>query len=245
MPSFRSRSTDPGDLDGIDFKPFFDMVVGVLFVLLILISAQMFFTQWGSARDPAKVDADEIALAWDEEQRRFILDVADRLRIAGFSVTPDEIARTVAIPLSSVVTIGPDAQPGVDPKLATAGAVLSERLACLRRDAAGSDCLTFNYLALGDLASATRLRGAATPGGIAPDRYSYLLSTVLLGAMLQAAPGLLADSGRPDGATVRAESSVATDGHGSGLGDLAFRFTFRPPPELAASRAPATARQRP
>lgn len=37
----------PSDIDEepFDFKPFFDMIVGVLFVLLILIAAQMFFAR--------------------------------------------------------------------------------------------------------------------------------------------------------------------------------------------------------
>jgi hypothetical protein len=32
--------------DDFDFKPFFDLIVGILFILLIMISSQLFFTQW-------------------------------------------------------------------------------------------------------------------------------------------------------------------------------------------------------
>ena len=41
------------DLDGVDFKPFFDMVVGVLFILLILIAAQLFFSQFQDQSETA------------------------------------------------------------------------------------------------------------------------------------------------------------------------------------------------
>src|SRR3954452_2308857 len=95
----RRPASDPGDLDGIDFKPFFDMVVGVLFVLLILISAQMFFSQWGAAHDPAKQDAEAAARAWEQEQRLFLKDLAERLRAEGFDVSVDDVDRSIAVPL--------------------------------------------------------------------------------------------------------------------------------------------------
>jgi hypothetical protein len=245
MPSLRSRSTDAGDLDGIDFKPFFDMVVGVLFVLLILISAQMFFTQWGSAGDPTKPDPAQVALAWEEEQRRFLGDLAERLRSAGFAVTRDDIGRTVSVPLTSLVSVRPDGQPSVQPSVSGASAVLSGRLACLRGEAKGSECSPFKYLALGELTSVARLRSAPTETGIAADRYAYLLSTVLLGALFQTAPDLLVHSGPVGAPTIRGDSSVLGSGTGPDLaGDLAFRFTFRRPRELMANHVPPS-HQRP
>ena len=57
------------DLDGVDFKPFFDMVVGVLFILLILIAAQLFFSQFQDQSENAAQE--NIEREWREEVSGF------------------------------------------------------------------------------------------------------------------------------------------------------------------------------
>ncbi len=92
--------------DAIDFKPFFDMVVGVLFILLILVSAQLFFSQWQNAASPAETAAREAEakrLRADADVAAFIDELVEALRAAGFSPAVDRLGRSVSIPASQVM----------------------------------------------------------------------------------------------------------------------------------------------
>jgi hypothetical protein len=82
--------------DGSDFKPFFDMIVGVLFILIILISAQMFFAQ----RSMENTDADK--LERNKQIRSFLEDVADRLRMNGFEPGIDLVRRNLTLRLEQL-----------------------------------------------------------------------------------------------------------------------------------------------
>src|SRR5438045_2732124 len=97
----------PGELDdAIDFKPFFDMIVGILFVLLILVAAQMFFTQWGASDERTPQEkAQQVRLEWEREITAFLTDAAERLRARGLQPTIDQVDRTLAVPLADVTRI--------------------------------------------------------------------------------------------------------------------------------------------
>jgi hypothetical protein len=86
--------------DTIDFKPFFDMVVGILFILLILIAAQLFFTRFET--DSPEAQAQQKRAARLVEQELFLISVADTLRKSGFAPVVDRVGNSVSIPLSSV-----------------------------------------------------------------------------------------------------------------------------------------------
>src|SRR5260370_41673002 len=92
--------------DGSDFKPFFDMIVGVLFILLILISAQMFFAQ--HSVEQSADDAKKVSLERNKQIKSFLEDVAERLRKNGFDVDVDLIRRQLVLRLDqfSKPTVG-------------------------------------------------------------------------------------------------------------------------------------------
>lgn len=97
-----------GSSDGsIDFKPFFDLVVGILFILLILISAQLFFSQWGSEPTPEQQAARaeearrQLVVA---DQARFLEQLAGRLGEQGFSASVDKAGQSVAVDTALLMT---------------------------------------------------------------------------------------------------------------------------------------------
>src|SRR5215212_1219045 len=90
--------TTDTESDGSDFKPFFDMIVGVLFILLILISAQMFFAQH-SEQSAVEAEAKKVSLERNKQIKSFLEDVAERLRKTGFDVDVDLSRRLLVLRL--------------------------------------------------------------------------------------------------------------------------------------------------
>jgi hypothetical protein len=226
----------PGELDDvIDFKPFFDMIVGILFVLLILVAAQMFFTQWGEAGRPQQ----QARLEWQREITAFLDDVAQRLRGRGLSVSIDQVDRTIATPLGELVTPGPEQLPRPAPgRVGSLGQALVESLSCLTGGAAPADCPAFRLLHLGQLRTETRVASPSPIAVLSPDRYASLVSTLLNAALLEGAPSLLAISGSAGGPALQPGSSVVPAATAEGIsvpgnlaGDFALRFVFDPLPQ--------------
>jgi hypothetical protein len=233
----RRKSDAQDDIDAIDFKPFFDMVVGVLFVLLILISAQLFFSQWGTSQDSAKDEADQLPLAWEEEQRNFLEGLASALRRRGLESAVDLVDRSVVLPLKQVVAAQPDGRPRLEQQANAALAeVLLQRLRCLEASQAGKNgCPQFKLLILGQLKSEVRLRGQPSAFGYGADRYAHLLSTLMSASLLQNAPELLAWTGAGGGPALRFGSSIApaaASADPSLEGELVLRFAFEKPPSV-------------
>src|SRR5260370_37243844 len=85
--------------DGSDCKPFFDMIVCVLFILLILISAQMFFAQHSVEDSAVDDDAKKVALERNKQIKSFLEDVAERLQKNGFDGEVDLIPRQLVLRL--------------------------------------------------------------------------------------------------------------------------------------------------
>ncbi len=97
---------DGSEQDSVDFKPFFDMVVGVLFILLILVAAQMFFAQWQPQAEvprptPAEIEAQRLA-ALRAETDGFLKHVQSKLAAEGLTATVDALASTITLPLAQL-----------------------------------------------------------------------------------------------------------------------------------------------
>jgi hypothetical protein len=131
------------DEEPFDFKPFFDMIVGVLFVLLILIAAQMFF-----ARHEVEVDraseartAASAADALHAAETKALLDrIATELTVRGFQpvVTYDRRLVSADLPASSETEAA-----------ATLAAALMKTAACAAPDTAGHPgCPAYSTLRL-------------------------------------------------------------------------------------------------
>src|SRR5665213_2788398 len=100
------------DLDGIDFKPFFDMVVGVLFVLLILIGALLFFQSAQSdvtakqaqseAQARQRAEEERTRQEWRTERAALLSFLADHLREHGVEASVDLANASIAIPLDAM-----------------------------------------------------------------------------------------------------------------------------------------------
>lgn len=90
----------PQGSDSIDFKPFFDMVVGILFILLILIAAQLFFSRFESDSPEAQLQQKRAARA--AEQELFLKDVTNALTKAGYPAILDRAGNRITVPLAEL-----------------------------------------------------------------------------------------------------------------------------------------------
>jgi hypothetical protein len=225
----------PSDIDAIDFKPFFDAVIGVLFVLLILIAAQLFFTQWASVpEDNTQERSPPVFLEWERQVSAFLTDFAERLR--GDDLTPavDFVDKSVSLPLSQIARIGPDAWPQINQQPGSIGRLLLDRLHCLPRQAAApsSGCPVLDLLRLGRVNVELRV-GVPGSAELAADRYAEYLRILVSAALIQGAPGLLAVSGSGAAPAIASTSSVIAPEMPPPekllAGDVALRFTFEPP----------------
>lgn len=224
----------------IDFKPFFDMVVGVLFVLLILVAAQLFFTQWAATPSTATQPdrAQKLRLDWEREASTFVEHLANRLRSRGFDVKLDIVDRSMSLPLGEIAQSEPGGSPRVDAAgIGAIGEILSERLRCLPGQSGprAADCPPLTILRLGQMRAEVRLQGAPEQA-LAPDRYARLLAALIQADLLRGAPRLLDATGSGGGPALRMESTLlsvpsASAPNGALPGDFALRFAFEPPPE--------------
>jgi hypothetical protein len=185
----------PSD-EAIDFKPFFDMVVGVLFILLILISAQMFFSQWPSTPSPAE------AAAREAEARRarieadagaFLDELAGALRAAGFSPAVDRLARSVSVPAAEVLG-APDAGrvPANRQALARFGPAVLTVLRCVAGTPRPEACRSGTAVRLARMDLRAQLAGSA---GTTPDGGARLTGLDIAAALFSGAPDLLSLTG--------------------------------------------------
>lgn len=227
--------------DGIDFKPFFDMIVGVLFVLLILVAAQMFFSQWEGKALSARERATQARLEWAREINSLLEFTAQRLRAAGLAAIVDRGDVAVVVELDGTLAVAAERGPTIDQTRAGALAqAVAETLGCLLRQSRPLECPDLKRLRLGQLRIETRLSVAAPIGSLPADRYANLASHLLHAAMLQEVPQLLALTGSAGGPALQPASSIvylptqspgSPASHGS-AGDLALRFSFDTPAEL-------------
>jgi hypothetical protein len=117
--------------DDFDFKPFFDLIVGILFILLIMISSQLFFTQWEKAvPELEKARLSELR----ESEITLLLDkLAARLDKDGLQASVNRPAQIVQV----ILPLAPDAPAGLARAERAAvkllGNALAEVLGCAAR----------------------------------------------------------------------------------------------------------------
>jgi hypothetical protein len=209
--------------DGSDFKPFFDMIVGVLFILIILISAQMFFAQHSME------DADAGKLARNKQIRSFLEDVADRLRKNGFEPGIDLVRRRLTLSLDQLSSSPMAGIPTFsDRQVEAVGRVLSNRLECIfTGPAQPSDCMDWNLIRLGEVQ--VELRPGALPqeSRLSPDRFSQLATTLFSAKLLGSRPDLLSLTGAGGAPLFHFQSLPPLNpvvGSESGLAQFSFIF---------------------
>jgi hypothetical protein len=219
------------ELDGIDFKPFFDMVVGVLFILLILIAAQLFFTRFQSEATPQE----RLEREWREEIAGFLDRFARRLHDKGIEAQLDRANAAVVMPLGEFANAADGGLPRIAAgKTPALGEVLAESLGCVTGPAPRSEgCAQFPLLILSR--ARLELRNGRVPDGpgLPQDRYGRLLESLFSASLLQASPELLRVSGSDGGIALEIASSVGTGpavSAGPLSGDVVANFTFVPPP---------------
>lgn len=216
--------------DGTDFRPFFDMVIGILFVLLILVAAQIYFQQ---AQDETAVNdaAKREAMVRRADIAAFLDAFAGRLRAEGLNATADAEAGAVLLPLRQVVSVGGAGLPSVavdaQEKL---GAPLSAYTACVTQPrSAAVACSNFVRLAL-DLLT-VRVRVGELPSGVLlpRNRFGDLAEALLAAVLLGGEPALIGASNEAGGRVVTFGTAAASPGiSGSEVGgDLVLDFQFQ------------------
>ncbi|MFL6796333.1 MAG: hypothetical protein ACJ8F3_02860 [Xanthobacteraceae bacterium] len=220
------------DAESIDFKPFFDMIVGILFILLILISAQLFFAQHASDETYESQEARRIALERERQTLSFLEEITLRLRTAGLEANVDRFRRAVRLPLQQVLAGSAASVPSFsDPALATLGRVLANRLPCvLAATPRPADCRETGLLQLGAVDAELRPNLAASP--LAPDRYAQLAMTLFSAGLLRAQPDLLALTNAAGTPALRfsgvsASGQPAAAGAAAATGELSLLFVFQ------------------
>jgi hypothetical protein len=211
--------------DGSDFKPFFDMIVGVLFILIILISAQMFFAQ----RSMENTDADK--LERNKQIRSFLEDVADRLRMNGFEPGIDLVRRNLTLRLEQLSSPPTAGIPTFsDPRIEALGRVLSNRLGCIfTGPAQPSDCKDWNLIRLGEVQVELRAGVPPKESTLSPDRFSQLATTLFSAKLLSGRPDLLSLTGAAGTPLFHFQSlPPLNSGSGGPSGLVQFSFVFEP-----------------
>ncbi|MDP2801186.1 MAG: hypothetical protein Q8O26_04805 [Phreatobacter sp.] len=226
------------DDDVIDFKPFFDLVVGVIFILLILIAAQMFFAQQqGDTAQSRSEQAEELARR--AEAMRFLDDLARELSRNGFEADVDRLGLAVVLPARTLVAgnSGPScARPTVDREAAARfGRALAGKLACVgtgavHRESCPAFALRGSANMIAELQTPT-LGADATPGPV-----QRAMALDLAAAIFSAEPDLLAlrtaDRGLlidPAFGVRAVPDAAARGGEACGQLRLGFPLLARPP----------------
>lgn len=222
--------TPQSETDVIDFKPFFDMIVGILFILLIFIAAQLFFTQWD---DPvARERARQLAYQWQHQAASLLQDIADSLRRRGVSAQVNTTAQSVTVPLSELMDVSGNGAVRIDARSEAVGKVLADRLGCIsgQRNRVPEGCPDLNLLRLSGIRGDARVNGIPTGTSLSGERYAYYLSTLLGAEFLRGAPELAALTGSGGSPALRITGTSRESKEGGALqGDLEFTFSFEPP----------------
>lgn len=189
--------TMDSESDGSDFKPFFDMIVGVLFILLILISAQMFFAQSAVEQSTADNDAKRISLERNMQITSFLEDVADRLRKNGFDVDVDLVRRQLALRLDQFSKPAVGGIPKFsDERVEVLGQILSDRLGCVFISSlTPRDCMDWKRLQFGEVQVEVQTGALPAETALSPERFTQLVTTLFSAALLGIRPELLSLTG--------------------------------------------------
>jgi hypothetical protein len=219
--------------DGIDFKPFFDLVVGLLFILLILISAQLFFSQWAppDKLQPAKSEA----FLWDEEATAFLRDAQNRLNAGGFSTGIDPLRRSVAFQLSDILEGNGTLQAIRADRIASLARMLQETGLCLDPSVVQNtllSCPGYTQLKRGRVLTTLWLE-SGNLSGLSPEESARMISLQVISGLINAEPALLKFRGTdaapyvhitPD-SRVRQSQLRWVGGSPAGIVEIRFEFS--------------------
>lgn len=221
-----SRSSE---LDGVDFRPFFDMVVGILFVLLILVGALIFFqqTQDGVTGSPEQSELKR----WRLQRSRFLERLTSDLQARGLPARADTAGGTVLVALDGLVQADGSGLPRLKaPAVAGLAGALTPAVGCVSVPRASDPpCPDTDLLSLDGLSVQVRL-GATPPDAALPrDRTARFLAASLADAIYGGATSLLRASDRTGGAAVGFDDGTVGDGRDGTPGDVALVFGFAKP----------------
>lgn len=219
------------ELDGVDFRPFFDMVVGILFVLLILIGALIFFqqTQDGVTGSPAQSELRR----WRMQRNAFLERLVADLQARGLAARADTAAGTVSMPLDGLADLAGAGLPRIKAAaVADLAGALTPALGCVSVPRASAPaCADTDLLSLDGLSVQVRLGETPADAALPRDRAARYLSTSVSNALYTASPALLRASDRVGGAAIAFDDGTVGDGRGAGPSDLALVFGFAKPPQ--------------
>ncbi len=220
--------------EATDFRPFFDMVIGILFVLLILVAAQIYFqqvqSQGGAAKRNAALRQAEIA--------SFLGVLAERLRSEGIQAVADTEGSAVLLPLRDIMTVDGAGLPQVEGvRAGPLGATLLGLTACVTEPRSPDlSCSGFGRLHLDVLGIDVRVGALPVATALPRDRFEAVAGALLSASLLRGAPGLIGASNEAGGRVLEfshglagaAAAGGAQDGAIGGLGgDVVLDFTFR------------------
>lgn len=178
------------ETDQVDFKPFFDLIVGILFILIILISAQMFFAQ--RAAEKAVTDPQtRLRIERDKQIENFLEAVAQRLRDDGVAAQSNFTTRSIVLPADPLLAAGDAGAPSFTNRaIESVAAALAQPLACVAESPVREGCADWPLLRAEDVA--VRFQGKVAPpaSGLPPDRYLGVATSVLYAALLSHKPAL-------------------------------------------------------
>ncbi len=209
----------------IDFKPFFDLVVGILFILLILVASQLFFSRWKDAPSP------QDAAAQAREQRRvatladidsFLDGLSGALDKAGFTPALDRVGRRIIIPAGQVLK----AQAGAGARL---GNTLLAQLHCVDGSTGPARAACAGKGVARIAAVKARLQLPGEPGAATPAPAARVTGLTLSASLFSAAPDLLAvtaPGGAPAVSPDIAVTALPTSAQPAPAGDFTMEFTF-------------------
>jgi len=221
------------ELEGIDFRPFFDMVVGILFIFIILIGALLLFQQAQRVEDSAK-ESERRLDDWQGQKTQFLVALADHLRARGIDARIDLSNTAVVLPLDSVAQLGPDGLPDIKGgSTRDLGRILALDVGCVaspREDP--KSCGPFDLLRLNEAVADIRIGPLSPSASLPQDRFGRLLSDLFAASLLKGSPGLLMLSGTHGDVVLRVTSALAAGKRASPGeigGDLVIRFAFARP----------------
>lgn len=214
--------------DTIDFKPFFDMVVGILFILLILIAAQLFFTRFET--DSPEAQAQQKRAMRLAEQELFLNSVAANLTKSGFVPVVDRVANRVSIPLVSISAMTTPDQTSIwsapdQSKVARFAQNVFDATACTSL-ALDRICARRFDLSFAQIGFDLTLGGLKA--GVTPEPSAQILALQLSAAVFAVMPNALAWNGYQGTALFGRTVTITPATFVAGASTLAVEFTFAP-----------------
>lgn len=211
------------EVDDSDFKPFFDMIIGVLFILLILISAQMFFAS-APERSSALDEKNKLSLKRDIQRKFFLEDFRDRLRAGGFQVELDLPARTLILDLAQFSSTSVGGVPQFsENRTKSFSREMSDRLACVFA-VQSVGCVDTNLVQLGQVKVDVGGALPSSDSNLSRERFAELQSTLFTAAILSHQANLLALTG--SGGMQLVQFSPSSESADTG-GRVRMRFVFQ------------------